>query len=329
MKIRTIISSLLLLSLVALVLMPGATYAKEREQRREREDRKEEKSLNKLIKKDLEKINEELEEEFEDQIKETRRIPCTPYGHFIAPGWIWRNGSTSPDDDCWLPRGIQKKWFWWGWGGWNMSSTTDTTAPIISTVRSWPLNRAAFISWITDEPSDSALFWSTTTPVSVNSSSTPQQVQNMRTRVHQMLIRGLSTSTTYYAVVRSRDAAGNAAYSPEFSFFTRGGTTTPPVVDVTAPTITTVALSASTSTMNVSWVTNELATSRVFYSTGTPVTASTSTTPYLESGTLVTNHSLNLSSLSASTTYYIRVQSADAALNIQTSGEFSTTTAGL
>lgn len=328
MKIRTIISGLLLLSLVATALVPVATHAKERGQRREREDRKEEKSLGKLIKKQVKKDLKDINDELEDQIKEAKRIPCTPYGHFIAPGWILKNGSTSPSDDCWLPSGIQKKWFWWGWNGWNASST-DTTAPTISNVRSWPLNRAAFISWITNEPADSAIFWSTTTPVSVNSSSTPQQVYSVRTRVHQILVRGLSASTTYYAVVRSRDASGNVAYSPEFSFFTRGGTTTPPIVDTTAPTISNVVLSAGTSTMNVSWVTNETATSRVFYSTSTPVTASTSTTPYLESGTLMTNHSLNLSGLSASTTYYIRVQSADAALNTQTSGEFSTTTAGI
>ena len=327
MKIRTNISSTLLILIVAVALIPSVLSAKEREERREREDRRNDRTEEKEEKKEEKSLNKIIKKQIKNDLKDIR-VSCAPFGHFIAPGWIWRNGSTSPSDDCWLPRGIQKKWFWWGWNGWNASST-DTTAPTINNVRSWPLNHAVFISWVTDEPADSTIFWSTTTPVSVSSSSPSQKSQSGRTRLHQMLIRGLSASTTYYAVVRSRDMAGNVAHSTEFSFFTRGGTTTPSVVDVTAPTITNIILSVGTSTMNVSWTTNEVATSRVFYSTSTPVTASTSTTLYLESATLVTSHSLNLSSLLASTTYYIRVQSADTASNTQTSGEFSTTTAGL
>lgn len=331
MKIRTIISAALLLSLLAVALVPSAAYAKEKGEKwkeREREERKEEKSLGKFINKQVNEDLDDLHDQLKEQIKESR-VRCAPFGHFIAPGWVFKNGSSTLEDRCWFPRGIQMNW-WWRWGGQGgTASSTDTTAPMISAVRTWPLTRAVFVSWTTNEPSDSAIFWSKTTPVDVTSSSTARREQGGRTRIHQMFIPGLSATTTYYAIVRSRDVAGNIAYSPEFTFVTRGGTTTPPVADVTPPVVSSVILTAGTSTVNVSWTTNEAATSRIFYSSSTPVSTSTTTTPFVESGILVTSHALGISALSASTTYYIRVQSADAAGNTQTTGEFSTTTAGL
>jgi len=331
MKIRTIVSVTLFLSLFVVTLIPSATYAKEREQRGERgerEVRKEEKALKSSIKKQVKEDLDDLHDQLEQRVK-TPRVSCAPFGHFIAPGWIFKNGSSTLEDKCWFPRGIQMNW-WWMWNGnGENASSTDTTAPTISSVRTWPLARAVFISWTTNESADGAVFWSKTTPVDVTSSSTARREQNARTRSHQMFISGLSATTTYYAIVRSRDTAGNVAYSPEFTFATRGGTTTAPVADVTPPVISSVILTAGTSTVNVSWTTNEVATSRIFYSSSTPVSISTTTTPFVESGTLVTSHTLGISALSTSTTYYIRVQSADAAENTQTTGEFSTTTAGL
>lgn len=329
MKIRTSISLSFLLLVAIVAFTPSLVFAKDREREREwKQEREHARTERKVISTQVRENLKELHDQFDDDLEDFSK-PCSSFGHFIAPGWIFKNGSSTPSDNCTLPWGINMNW-WWLFG--NHGTTTppaDTTAPAISNVRAWPFLRAAFISWVTDEPSDSAVFWSTSSPVDVNSSSTPHREQSFRSRNHQMIIPGLSATTTYYAIVRSRDAAGNTAYSPEFSFTTGGAPTTPPPADTTAPVISGVSLSVSTSTMSVAWTTNENASSRVFYSTSTPVTASTSTTAYVESGTLLTNHNVTLSGLATSTTYYIRVQSADAAGNTQTSGEFSTTTAAL
>ena len=99
-------------------------------------------------------------------------------------------------------------------------------------------------------------------------------------------------------------------------------TTTPPVADTTAPVITSVASgSIASTTATVSWTTNESATSKVYYSTTTPV--SLATAPVVVNATLTTAHTLGLSGLTASTTYYYIVESKDAANNTATSTQQS------
>lgn len=96
--------------------------------------------------------------------------------------------------------------------------------------------------------------------------------------------------------------------------------------DTTAPVISNVA--ATSTTMNsthITWTTNEPANSRVYYSTTTPVVA-TSTTPNVFSASLVSDHDLTLTGLTASTTYYFTVESTDAADNTRTSAGHSFTT---
>src|SRR3990167_4736314 len=110
MKIRTNISSTLLILIVAVALMPSVLSAKEREEKREREDRRNDRTEEKEEKKEEKSLNKIIKKQIKNDLKDIR-VSCAPFGHFIAPGWIWRNGSTSPSDDCWLPRGIQKKWF--------------------------------------------------------------------------------------------------------------------------------------------------------------------------------------------------------------------------
>jgi hypothetical protein len=134
-------------------------------------------------------------------------------------------------------------------------------------------------------------------------------------------IPNLNPNTTYYFVVESTDSVGNVSVSATFTG-TTGIVVTP---DITAPVISSVVGTAGTSTANVSWTTNELATSKVFYSTSTPVVA-ISSTPSITNTTLKTNHGMNLSGLSTSTQYYILVQSTDSSNNTQTGTQFSVTT---
>ncbi len=94
-------------------------------------------------------------------------------------------------------------------------------------------------------------------------------------------------------------------------------TTTPPLISATSTTV-------GTSTINVSWTTNEAATSKVYYSTTTPINLSLSN--FVQSGSFVTSHSLDITNLATSTLYYMLIESKDAATNTATSSEFATTT---
>ncbi len=95
------------------------------------------------------------------------------------------------------------------------------------------------------------------------------------------------------------------------------------VLDTTQPTISAVAVSSLTATSaNVTWTTNEPATSRVDYG---PTTAYGSSTP-LDSN-LVTSHVVGLNGLAPATKYNYRVRSIDAAGNERISNNSSFTTA--
>ena len=79
------------------------------------------------------------------------------------------------------------------------------------------------------------------------------------------------------------------------------------------------ASNISSTTADIMWTSNEPATSKVYYGTISPIDFSVS----LSNDTLVTSHSLALSGLTASTTYYFIVESKDAAGNTSTSTEES------
>lgn len=79
-------------------------------------------------------------------------------------------------------------------------------------------------------------------------------------------------------------------------------------VDSTAPTISkATAVVTGATTAEVSWTTNEPASSRVEFGT-----SSSAMTSAVQAGTLTTSHTLQLTGLNPNTTYYYRVTSADA-----------------
>lgn len=237
------------------------------------------------------------------------------FGHLIAPGWIKANGSLGISEHCILPFGIEKKF-----KKEPPAPAPDTTAPIIQFVLAAPHERSATIRWMTSERSDSALFYATSSPVS--RSGEPFVSRAARTRFHELEVKNLLPGTKYYAVARSRDAAGNAGFSSEFTFTTEAASS-----DTRAPVISSVVAVIGTSTARIGWRTNEPATSAVYYSAGTPVDVGASSTFSVKDATLVTNHLLTISNLSAGSTYHAVVESKDSAGNVNASSEFSFTTA--
>lgn len=102
-------------------------------------------------------------------------------------------------------------------------------------------------------------------------------------------------------------------------------TTTPPTpTDTTPPVLSELsAQNIGGAGATIHWLSNEAATSKVWYATTTNLTGA----PMVENTSLVTTHDVVLSGLTASTTYYYMIESKDAAGNTSTSSQtsFSTT----
>ena len=91
-------------------------------------------------------------------------------------------------------------------------------------------------------------------------------------------------------------------------------------IDQIIPTITNVASSASSRSAIISWITDEVSNSTVYYK------KNLSTISSVTNNTFVTAHSVNLSTLDSQTLYYYNVSSCDYAANCNTSTQYSFTT---
>src|SRR5207302_1565191 len=123
----------------------------------------------------------------------------------------------------------------------------------------------ATIGWTTDEQSDSQVEYGTT--IAYGATTTASRAM---TTSHSQPLSGLTAGTLYHYRVKSRDAAGNLATSPDNTF------TTTTTVDTTAPTISAVTAGSVTTTgATIAWTTNEAADTQVEYGATTAYGAST------------------------------------------------------
>lgn len=276
--------------------------------------------------KTLEKLNERIEERL---IKQGYGIglpsgePCekVPPGHLIAPGYLKKHGNIRPlIPPCQLlPPGIAKKIHDdddEDDDDDNGTTTPDIIAPIISNVNVTGIAQTSVtINWTTNEVSDSRVEYGTTT--SYGSSTT---LNTSLVTAHSQALTGLAASTLYHYRVISRDGAHNTATSSDATF------TSSSIPDTTSPILSLVTNSGTTATStNITWTTDETATSKVWYTTALPLLIAPAT---LHTGSvdLVTSHVTSLGSLTASTTYFYLAVSGDASGNSATSSVFSFTT---
>jgi hypothetical protein len=190
-------------------------------------------------------------------------------------------------------------------------AVADTVAPTISSVTASAIgSTTATVSWTTNEPATSAVYFAPGTSLDIASS--PVVSDGAFVTNHSVVLSGLTASNTYTFAVRSKDASGNVTTSANATF----STATAP--DTSAPVIASVTASAiSSTTATVSWATNEPATTVVYFAPG--ITLDFATVPTVSNSALVTNHSIVLPGLTASTTYSFAVRSADASGNASTS----------
>lgn len=268
---------------------------------------------------------------------------CKAFSHLFAPGWFKKNNSgasSTASGTCNTRGGVLN--FFWNWnhngdndnddhgngnGGNGTTTVATTTLPTISNIVTRPRMNGADIIWTTNKATDGAVFYGTSSTVDVQSTSTAVIEKTAKSKNHSIVLKNLTASTTYFAVIRSQDAQGNKVYSNTISFTTRG-ITTPPVVVATStlPTISNALAVVGTSTVATSWTTNIATNSKVFYATSSPVDLTASTTAFVVSDTLTTNHALTVSGLATSTQYFMVIKSTDASNNSVTTAQFTFTT---
>jgi len=98
--------------------------------------------------------------------------------------------------------------------------STDITPPVISELQVTDITEtSAKITWVTNETSDSKVWYDITTPLVVTD-TTPVVSSTDLVLNHEITLSGLTSNTTYYFKAGSTDAANNSATSAENSFTT-------------------------------------------------------------------------------------------------------------
>ena len=154
---------------------------------------------------------------------------------------------------------------------------------------------SAVVTWVTNEPADSTVNYSTTIELGFSVSDGSMVL------LHRITLTGLFADTRYYVEVQSSDAASNGpTVSPMLSFSTL------PILDVEAPLIIAgpIAIDITEEAATIIWTTDEPATSVVSFTD--------SITPGLaEDDAYVTEHSVRLTGLTPDTEYNYTVSSID------------------
>ena len=193
----------------------------------------------------------------------------------------------------------------------NPDTGTDTIPPaIVGAIATAVTDTTATISWTTDEPSTSVINYGETTAYGNTDASDATLVT-----AHSVTINGLTLDTEYHFEIVSTDGSSNSGTSADQSF------TTAATADVTPPVASAISTAVTDTTATITWTTDEPSTSVINYGESTPYTDSdTSDT------TLVTDHSVTLSGLTAETDYHFEIVSTDASTNSSSTPDQTFTT---
>ncbi|MBN1374885.1 MAG: fibronectin type III domain-containing protein [Dehalococcoidia bacterium] len=157
-------------------------------------------------------------------------------------------------------------------------------------------SNTAVIAWTSDEPATGQVEYGTSTSYGDKTATEVALSQD-----HSIDLKQLSPNTTYHYRVLSQNKSGSEAVSIDYEF------TTADPSDYAPPDISDIEIIDIThESATITWITNELATSQVEYDTGVSYA---NTTPLYNC--MAYRHSVTLSSLDNSKTYYFRIKTAD------------------
>lgn len=183
----------------------------------------------------------------------------------------------------------------------------DPNPPVISSIAVRAGPTSATITWRTNEPASSAVSYGLTAAYESGTVSDPTPKL-----VHSISLDGLSTGQVYHFRISSVDIDGNAANSGDLQFLADN--------DQTPPQFSSIAANPSTDSAQITWNTNEPATSRVDYWLPDASTNSIQESAY------TTSHVIELPNLLAGQQYFYRVAGQDLSGNFGTSAVQSFTT---
>ena len=171
--------------------------------------------------------------------------------------------------------------------------------PVISTIStqaSGTSETSVIVSWSTDTYSTSQVLYG----LSSDNLDQATEVDPILNKTHFVTITGLTANTTYYYEVKSVDTYDNETVSDVQSFTTAASPTAPVIDD------TSISATAQDTTATIIWKTDQASSSIVEYGTTTSYGQEVGDTDEQ-----VTTHTVELTSLSPSTTYHYRVKSDD------------------
>ena len=133
-------------------------------------------------------------------------------------------------------------------------SSGDSVPPVITGVAASASAPTSFdVSWSTDEPADSQVDYGTS--VAYGSLS---PLDSQMSTTHSQRISGILADTTYHYRVRSRDAAGNLALSPDASIIVRPQPGAAPADDFNSGSLDTSRWVASSAGSTIGVINQEL-----------------------------------------------------------------------
>ncbi|MFN8008612.1 MAG: DUF5719 family protein [Terriglobia bacterium] len=186
----------------------------------------------------------------------------------------------------------------------------DTTPPVISSIAvSNITSSAATIAFDTDEDSYVQVKYGTSAALGSFTGLT-----NVSSKLHQVVVSNLSSSTTYFFQVVANDLFGNQAVSEISSFKTKAGTNDQPDPNAPIKFIQITLSNVSSNSVTVNWDTDKATTGFVQYGPDTNFGFNA-----FESSSL-TSHSTVLTNLAPSTLYRYRITAIDSENNQVVSG---------
>lgn len=100
-----------------------------------------------------------------------------------------------------------------------ITTTPDTTPPVISAVSASPSTTTAIVTWATNEPATSQVEYGLTDTYGSQTTKDTNLVTS-----HSVTVSGLTVMMLYHYRVKSDDAAGNPAVSVDYTFTTTSAT---------------------------------------------------------------------------------------------------------